>query len=160
MVGKHINKKNAGKPRVFAINTLLHPLAVLAETFGAVAFYCYLKWWCKAIAKLIFARICFVTNPTPARWITPPWNVYMAKFDTCWESYPVWQTELPALAGHPTYHVNVIKLKWEIIWTGWLPHLSGLPRLPGVPHLHVNRPQDPRTATAAKTSLKKWIRVH
>ena len=35
--------------------------------------------------------------------------------------------------GHPTYHVNVIKLKWEIIWTGWLPHL------PGVSHLHVNR---------------------
>ena len=31
------------------------------------------------------------------------------------------------------YHVNVIKLKWEIIWTGGLPHLSGLPHLPGVP---------------------------
>ena len=44
-----------------------------------------------------------------------------------------------ALAGHPTYHVNVIKLKWEIIWTGSLPHLSGLPHLPGVLHLHVNR---------------------
>ena len=41
---------------------------------------------------------------------------------------------LPALAGHPIYHVNVIKLKWEIIWT------CGLPHLPGVPHLHVNRP--------------------
>ena len=26
--------------------------------------------------------------------------------------YPVWQSGLPALAGHPTYHVNVIKLKW------------------------------------------------
>ena len=38
------------------------------------------------------------------------------------------------MAGHPTYHVNVIKLKREIIWTGGLPHL------PGVPHLHVNRP--------------------
>ena len=45
---------------------------------------------------------------------------------------------LPSLAGHPTYHVNVIKLKWEIIWTGGLPHLIGLPHLPGVPHLHVN----------------------
>ena len=42
--------------------------------------------------------------------------------------------------GSPTYHVNVIKLKWEIIWTGGLPHLSGLPHIPGVPHLHVNRP--------------------
>ena len=46
---------------------------------------------------------------------TPPWNVYMAKFDPSWEGYPVWQTGLPALAGHPIYHVNVIKLKWEII---------------------------------------------
>ena len=26
-------------------------------------------------------------------------------------------------AGHPTYHVNVVKLKWEIIWTGALSHL-------------------------------------
>ena len=43
--------------------------------------------------------------------------------------------------GHPTYHVNVIKLKWEIIWRGGLPHLSRLPHLPGVPHLYVNRPE-------------------
>ena len=64
----------------------------------------------------------------------PTLNVYMAKFDPDWEGYPVWQTGLPALAGHATYHVNVIKLKWEIMWTGGLPHL------PGVPHLHVNRP--------------------
>ena len=53
---------------------------------------------------------------------------------------PVWRTGQPTLAGHPTYHVDVIKLKWEILWTGGLPHLSGLPHLPGVPHLHVNRP--------------------
>ena len=26
------------------------------------------------------------------------------------------------LYGHPAYHVNVIKLKWENIWTGGLPH--------------------------------------
>ena len=42
--------------------------------------------------------------------------------------------------GSPTYHVNVVKLKWEIIWTGGLPYLSGLPHLTGVSHLHVNRP--------------------
>ena len=63
-------------------------------------------------------------------------NVYMAKFDPGWEGYPIRQTGLPALAGHPTYHVNVI------IWTGRLPHLRRLPHLPGVPHLHVNRPLD------------------
>ena len=52
----------------------------------------------------------------------------MAKFDSAWEGNPVWQTGLPALASHPTYHVNVIKLKWEIIWAGGLLHLSsGLP---------------------------------
>ena len=32
--------------------------------------------------------------------------------------------------GHPTYNLNVIKLKWEIIWKGELPSLSGLPHLP------------------------------
>ena len=56
------------------------------------------------------------------------------------EDNPVWQTGLPALAGHHTYHVNVTKLNCEIIWTGGLPHLSGLPHLPGVPRLHVNKP--------------------
>ena len=81
-----------------------------------------------------------IANPIPARRDTPSWNVYMTKFDPGWEGYPFWQTGLPALAGHPTYHVDVIKLKWEILWTGGLPHLSGLPHLPGVPHLHVNRP--------------------
>ena len=64
-----------------------------------------------------------VSNQTPARGVTPAWNVYMAKFDPGWEG-----------------RVNVIKLKWEIIWIGGLPHLSGLPHLPGFPHLHVNRP--------------------
>ena len=46
------------------------------------------------------------------------------------------------VAGHPTYHVDVIKLKCEIIWTGGLSLLGGLPHLPGVPYLHVNRPLD------------------
>ena len=88
-----------------------------------------------------FARIWCITNPTPAWRVTPSWDVYMTKCDSGWEGYPVWQTGLPALTGHPTYHVNVInKLKWEIIWTVGLPHLSELPHLPGVPHLHVNRP--------------------
>ena len=42
MVAEHVNKKNAGKPLVFAINALLHTLAALAASFRAVAFYCYL----------------------------------------------------------------------------------------------------------------------
>ena len=39
MVAKHVNKKNAGKPRVSAINALLHSLVALAATFGEMAFY-------------------------------------------------------------------------------------------------------------------------
>ena len=81
-----------------------------------------------------------IANPSSTRRVTPPWNVYVAKFDPGWEGYPVQGN--PGFAGHPTYHVNVIKLKWEIIWTGGLPHLSGLPHQTGVPHLHVNRPQE------------------
>ena len=38
MVTMHVSKKNAGKPRVLAINALLHSLAAVAATFTAVAF--------------------------------------------------------------------------------------------------------------------------
>ena len=72
----------------------------------------------------------FAMNATPARRVTPPLDVYMVN------CHPGWQ-------GYPTYHVNVIKIKGEIIWKGGLPHLGRLPQLPGVPHLHVNRPYLP-----------------
>ena len=42
MVAKRVNKKNARKPRVLAINALLHSRAALAATFSSVAFYFYL----------------------------------------------------------------------------------------------------------------------
>ena len=38
MVAKHVNKKNAGKPLVLAINALLHSLAAVVATFSALAF--------------------------------------------------------------------------------------------------------------------------
>ena len=48
------------------------------------------------------------------------------------------------MAGHPTYHVNVIKLKWENIWTGRLPHLPGVsPPLP--PNFTQTSPMAPST---------------
>ena len=56
MVAKHVNKKNAGKPRVLAINALLHSLAALTVTFSAVAFYCYL-YDAKPPSKCDFSRI-------------------------------------------------------------------------------------------------------
>ena len=42
MVARHVNKKNAGKPRFFVINALLHSHAALAASFSGVALYCYL----------------------------------------------------------------------------------------------------------------------
>ena len=39
MVAKHVNKKNAGKPRFLAINALLLSIAALHTTFSAVTFY-------------------------------------------------------------------------------------------------------------------------
>ena len=66
-----------------------------------------------------------VSRIRPRRRVTPPWNVYMAKFNPGWEGYPVWQTLQPALAGHPTYHVNLIKLKWEITGQAGYPTFAG-----------------------------------
>ena len=66
MVAKHVNKKNASKPRFLAIYAILHSLAALAATFSAVVF--------KATAK-VNLREFSIANPTPAR------RVYMAKFD-------------------------------------------------------------------------------
>ena len=42
MVAKHVNKKNAGKPRFLVIDALLHSLAALAASSCAVAFYSHL----------------------------------------------------------------------------------------------------------------------
>ena len=44
-----------------------------------------------------FARIWCIQNPPPARRVTSPWNVYMAKIDPGWEGYPVWTGGLPHL---------------------------------------------------------------
>ena len=65
-----------------------------------------------------------------ARLVTPPWDVYMTNCHPGWQGYPTWQTGQPTLAGYPTYHVNVVKIKWEIIWKGRLPHLGRLPHPP------------------------------
>ena len=65
-----------------------------------------------------FAFELFAMNATPARRVTPPWDVYMANCHPGWQGYPTWQTVQPALAGYPTYHEDVIKIKWEIIRKG------------------------------------------
>ena len=49
-------------------------------------------------AKVNFARIWCITNPTPTSLVTSPWNVDVAQFDLSWEGYPVWQTGSPDLS--------------------------------------------------------------
>ena len=105
MLAKYVNKKNAGKPRFLVTDALLHTLAAFAATSSAVAFC-----WCKATAKVNFARIQYrQSDPGKAccPTLTPTERVTRSN-----------RPGYPALAGQPTYHVNVIKLKWEIIWIG------------------------------------------
>ena len=59
---------------------------------------------------LVFRYFCNM-NASPARRVTPPWDIYMAN-------------------AHPTYHVNVIEIKQEILKMGGLPHLGGLRGVP------------------------------
>ena len=51
MVARHVNRKNAGKPRVLVINVLLRSRAALAAAFSSVAFYCYLNNDAKPLPK-------------------------------------------------------------------------------------------------------------
>ena len=71
-------------------------------------------WWAPTMAKpLSVAATAWVI------WLctcTRCW--YVCFSDWYWGDNPVWQTGLPTSVGHQTYHVNVNKLKWEIIWTG------------------------------------------
>ena len=138
---KHVNEKNAGKHVFWRLMLFNTRLAALAATFRASCGFLLLPLiMMQSHRQSDFCANLMYHETDPTRRVAPPWNVYMAKFDPGWEGNPVWQTGLPALAGHPTYYVNVIKLNWEIIWIGLLLPLSGLPHVPGVPHLHVNRP--------------------
>ena len=65
-----------------------------------------------------FARIWCITNRTPARRVTPPWTFTWQNLTPAERvnrsgrpDYPRWRVTLRI------YHVNMIKLKWEIIWT-------------------------------------------
>ena len=74
--------------------------------------------------------------------VIPVWPCRFTEYSQSHSTIAWWRPAAPSLnvaitrlhkVDKPTYHVNVIKLKWKIIWTGGLPHLSGLPHLPGVP---------------------------
>ena len=76
----------------------------LSRDYWMVAKYVF------ATAKVNLARIWWITNPIRGRRVTPPWNVYMAKFDHSWEGYPVWKTGLPK-SPHLPYKCNQIKTR-------------------------------------------------
>ena len=97
---------------------------------GLILFYTHLLLLLQPSVLWLFIATFNDAKPL-ARRVTPPWNVYIEKFDPGWKGYPVWQTGLPALAGDPTYNVNVFNLKRKTIWTGGSPHL------PRVRHLNV-----------------------
>ena len=87
----------------------------------------------------------------------------MAKFDSGFEGYPVRQTGQPTLAGHTTYHVNVIKIKRAIIWTGGLPQLRVTSPTWGPPHpckqaLSVLRGFEERRMFHGEWNLHDWTR--
>ena len=65
----------------------------------------------KTKSHTYFAFELFVMNSTLAKRVTPPWHVYMANCHPGWQGYPTWQNGQHASAGHPSYHVNVTKIR-------------------------------------------------
>ena len=60
-----------------------------------------------------------------------------------------WQIRQRASAGHPTFDLKVIKLKWEITQCLWT---AGLAYLPGVPNLRW-----PTSATASHFKITQFL---
>ena len=96
VVSKNVNKKSADKPLFlwlmlfYTQSLLLLQASVLWHSI--VTFNNDAKW---PSPKWIYRQFS-VANPAPAKRVSPPWHVYMAKFDPGWEGYPVLQTGLPA----------------------------------------------------------------
>ena len=104
-----------------------HSLLFLQPS-SAVAFCCHFSWCHKVVVRIWRG---FDANST-----TPPWNIYIPKFDPGWEDHPVWQTgQPPGGSSHMWCKRDQIAI-WEITWKG------GLPQLLGVLHFHVNRPYE------------------
>ena len=84
-----------------------------------------------------------------------PCKQALRSYVTCgWQGYPTRQTWQPTKTGYPTYHVNMIKLKWEITvsgeagypsWVGYLTYLGS----------HVNRPLG-HMLQYSSSSVKAW----
>ena len=54
-------------------------------------------------------------NATPARKVTPPWDVYKENCDSGWQGYPTQQTKKTTKTSYPTNHGNIlINIEWYI----------------------------------------------
>ena len=85
VVTRYVNRKwRANDAFLRAVFFSSHYLLLL-QHFSAVAFYCHFWRACKCNMNL-----------TPARWVTPPWVIYMTKWDPGWHGYLTWQTGQPA----------------------------------------------------------------
>ena len=82
--GRQVRKQeNAGKPRFLVINALLHSLLLLQPSALWLSIVTFNND-AKPPPKWILSEFS-IANPTPARRVTPPWNVYMEKSDPGWE---------------------------------------------------------------------------
>ena len=73
--------------------------------------------------KQVYSKSLFTWRwGTPGKWSNSLW----------WGKPPL---HIISYSGHLTYHVNVIKLKWEIMWTGGLPTKAGYLTYLGSPTL-------------------------
>ena len=80
MVAKHINKKKTNHVFWRLMLFYTHLLLLLQPSVLWPSIVTFLKD-AKPPPKWIWC----ITNPTPARRVIPPWNVYMAKFYRGWE---------------------------------------------------------------------------
>ena len=134
MVTKHVNKKNAGKPRVLVIILFYTHLLLLLQP------------------SVLWLSIVTFNNDArpPSKWILREFDVSrirprVGRYPTLKRLHgKIWPRlrGLPGLADRATRlsGSSHLSCKRDQIWSSGLPHLSGLPDLHGVPHLHVNRP--------------------
>ena len=76
-----------GRRNVWAVNAFLLALAAFATTVQRCS--CLLSL---LIMQSLCQRPLGVQLTNPVRRVAPPSNVYMAKFNTGYEGYPVWHT--------------------------------------------------------------------
>ena len=92
-----------------AINALLHSLAAVAATFSAVAFYQLPLIIMQSHRQSEFRANLMYHESDPGQAGYPTLKRSHGKIWPRLRGLPGLAVQAPALAGHPTYHANVIK---------------------------------------------------